>query len=275
MKLLILGGNGMAGHMLVDYFTRQGRFTVFYTTRNAYDPKGLVVDVTDMHAVGKLIEMVRPQVIINAVGVLNQFAAADIINAYHVNGLLPHMLRKKADEVSARLVHISTDCVFEGTKGGYKEDDPTDGTSVYALSKALGEVREEGHITIRTSIIGPEIRKDGIGLMHWFFRQRGVVPGYLNVRWNGVTTLELAKAVDYLLESPLSGLFHLVHPESVSKYDLLKLIGDIWKKRDMELIPVEEPVSDRTLVSTRQDLDYQVPDYHIMLEEMYAWTNHV
>lgn len=104
-------------------------------------------------------------------GVLNQFAERDKIGAYHVNGFLPHHLWRKAEDVQARLIHISTDCVFEGTRGGYTEEDAPDGTSVYAISKSLGEVQKPGHLTIRTSIIGPEIRSGGIGLMDWLWRR--------------------------------------------------------------------------------------------------------
>lgn len=272
MKLLILGGNGMAGHILVDYFRRQGRHSVFYTTRDHRDPHGLIMDAADCVAVEKLVEAVRPDVIVNAIGVLNQFAEQDKIAAYHINGFLPHRLARAADIAGARLIHISTDCVFSGTRGGYREDDEPDGTSVYALTKALGEVRAPGHVTIRTSIIGPEIRPGGIGLMLWFMNSKGTVSGYRRVLWNGVTTLELAKAVDALLDSPLSGLIHLAYPEPISKHDLLLLFREIWGRTDIAVVPSDEPVQDRTLIQTRSDWKYEVPHYREMLEELERWT---
>lgn len=118
MKLLILGGNGMAGHMLADYFRRQGKHHVFHTTRDKSDLGGLYVDANDIAGVEKLVDIVSPHCIINAMGVLNQFAERDKIGAYHVNGFLPHHLWRMAEAVHARLIHISTDCVFEGTRGG-------------------------------------------------------------------------------------------------------------------------------------------------------------
>jgi dTDP-4-dehydrorhamnose reductase len=273
MKLLVLGGNGMAGHMLVDYFRRQGKHNVFHTTRDKKDLSGLYVDADDIAGVEKLIDIVSPHCIINAMGVLNQFAERDKIGAYHVNGFLPHRLRRVADAVHARLIHISTDCVFEGTRGGYTEEDRPDGTSVYAITKSLGEVREPGHLTIRTSIIGPEIRSGGIGLMEWFLAQSGQVSGYSRVMWNGVTTLELAKAVDSLIDSSVSGLIHLAHPEPVSKYELLKHIRSAFDKRDVEIVPEDMYVQDRTLQSTRSDFIWPFPSYAVMLTELAEWLN--
>lgn len=271
MSILVFGGNGMAGHMLVQYFRQQEEHRVYYTTRDPGDPDGLLLDASNFGMMESIIQTVRPSVIINAVGVLNQFAEKDKVRAYEINGILPHRLRKAADLVGAKLVHISSDCVFSGTRGGYKERDRPNGTSVYAVTKALGEVVEGGHLTIRTSIIGPEIREGGIGLFQWFMQQKGEVTGYRQVMWNGVTTLELAKAIDVLMKQELSGLVHLACPQPVSKHDLLQLMQHIWDKKDVTIIPVDVPVQDRTLRSTRPDMKYVVPDYREMLEELHSW----
>ncbi|MDQ0194547.1 dTDP-4-dehydrorhamnose reductase family protein [Paenibacillus wynnii] len=275
MKLLIFGGNGMAGHMLVDFFTRQNGVEVFYTTRNSEDKKGLLLDAADDQLVEKTLELIRPDIIINAIGVLNHFADQDIINAYHINGFFPHKLRFAADHIGARLIHISTDCVFEGTRGGYNESDIPDGTSTYALTKKLGEIKAPGHLTIRTSIIGPEIRSSGIGLLNWFMSQQGTVTGYCRVLWNGVTTLELAKAVSVLMRSPLSGIVHLSHPKVLSKYELLLLFKEVWGLQEINVVACDTLVQDRTLLSTRRDMDYSVPDYSFMLKELEIWMNEV
>lgn len=271
MKLLIFGGNGMAGHMLVEFFKRRNNVEVFYTTRNPRDKKGLVLDALDDHLVENAIEIVRPDIIINAIGILNQFADQNIFNAYHINAFLPHKLRKAADRIGARLIHISTDCVFEGTRGGYRESDHPDGTSTYALTKALGEIDAPGHLTIRTSIIGPEIRLEGIGLLNWFMQQQGRVQGYRQVLWNGVTTLELARAISVLMLSPLSGILHLAHQKPVSKYELLLLLKDIWGLQEIDVVASDTPVQDRTLLSTRMDMDYTLPDYPLMMKELKIW----
>ena len=273
MRMLIFGGNGMAGHMMVDFFTRQKGIEVFYTTRNTQDKKGLLIDTADSLLLEKTLELIRPDIIINAIGVLNHFADQDIVNAYHINGLLPHKLRFFADRIGARLIHISTDCVFEGTRGGYKESDKPDGTSTYALTKMLGEVNDPRHLTIRTSIIGPEIRSGGIGLLSWFMSQKGTVTGYRRVLWNGVTTLELAKAINVIMRSPLSGIVHLASPRALNKYELLLLLKDVWGLESIDVVPRDRPVHDRTLLSTRLDMDYKVPDYLLMLKELELWMN--
>ncbi|WIV18537.1 SDR family oxidoreductase [Paenibacillus polygoni] len=272
MKLLIIGGQGMAGHMMVQYFKQQGKHTVFYTSRNKKDPNGLILDVNDIHSVDLLVKAVQPDVIINAVGILNQYAEKNIIQAYHVNGFLPHRLANLADQIGAKLIHISTDCVFKGDRsGGYTEEDLPDGDTIYAITKSLGEVRSPGHLTIRTSIIGPEVRKNGIGLMHWFFQQKGVVQGYAKARWNGVTTLMLAKVVDEYMTSKVSGLIHLAHPEPVSKYELLLLFKEIWDLKETVIVPNSTFVQDRTLAVTREDVNPLLPSYRDMLKELKEW----
>ncbi|ANS75574.1 NAD(P)-dependent oxidoreductase [Paenibacillus yonginensis] len=271
MKILIFGGNGMAGHMLVQYFRESTSHDVFYTTRDARDTAGIFLDVQDPGMAEQTIALVRPDVIINAVGVLNQFADRDVVGAYEINGLLPHRLRRAADRYGARLIHISTDCVFLGDKGSYTEHDQPDGVSKYAQTKALGEIKQGRHLTIRTSIIGPEIRSGGIGLMEWFMSQTGRIYGYQRVLWNGVTTLQLAKVIEQVLDRPLSGLIHLAHPEKVSKHDLLKLMQEIWDKQDVDILPERETVLDRTLVSTRSDAALDLPNYSTMLSELAKW----
>ncbi|WP_178021047.1 SDR family oxidoreductase [uncultured Paenibacillus sp.] len=271
MKLLILGGHGMAGHVLVRHFRESGEHQVFYTSRDPGDPGSLILDAGDIVAVDQAVQLVRPDVIINAVGVLNQFADHDKIMAYHINGFLPHRLRHLADKTGARLIHISTDCVFLGDRGGYREDDQPDGVTTYAVTKALGEVRDEGHLTIRTSIIGPEVRRQGIGLFQWFMSQEGKVSGYRRVKWNGVTTIQLARTIEWLLDRPVSGLIHLAHPEVVSKYEMLHLFREIWGKTDIEIEPDDGPAIDRTLVNTRQDAAVPLPPFRQMLEDMAEW----
>lgn len=270
MRLLVIGGHGMAGHMLVRTLRRTAGVDVVYTVR---DPRGaqgeIVLDASDLDAVSDVVERIRPDVIVNGAGILNQHAEDHPRDAYVVNGLLPHWLRHQADRIGGRLIHISSDCVFLGDKGGYRESDRPDGVSVYARTKALGEVHDPRHLTIRTSIIGPEIRGSGIGLLRWFLAQSGTVDGYENVLWNGVTTAELAKAVWYAIERPdVGGLVHLTAPRTVSKLELLQLFKAAFGKHDVVIRPAAEPVLDRTLVCERRDWAYAAPDYPQMLAEL-------
>lgn len=276
MKLLIIGANGMAGHLFVRYFQQAADGTeVIYTTRTGDMEGSLALDATDFDAVTALVRQVQPDVILNAVGVLNQDAESHPLTAYWVNGLLPHWLRHVGDKLGARVIHISSDCVFSGTRGRYTEDDVPDGTTVYARSKALGEQRHgEGgpHLTIRTSIIGPEIRQGGIGLLKWFLEQQGTVSGYARVYWNGVTTLELAKAAAYAISHPeIGGLVNLTAAQTVSKLDLLRLFRDAFEVNGITIEVDDRLFLDRTLVSTRSDWGYQAPGYVQMLLELAAW----
>jgi dTDP-4-dehydrorhamnose reductase len=169
------------------------------------------------------------------------------------------------------LIHISTDCVFSGNRGDYTENDQPESTTVYARSKALGEVTVNPHLTIRTSIIGPEIRKQGIGLLQWFLQQQGTVKGYSRVMWNGVTTLELAKAIHYAIEHPISGLLQMTAPQKISKYELLHLFQHAFDKHDVTIIPDEEICLDRTLINTRDDFTFEISAYPTMLKQLSDW----
>ncbi|SFS51099.1 SDR family oxidoreductase [Paenibacillus sp. BC26] len=278
MKLLIIGGSGMAGHVLIRYFAQlHPEMDVVYTTRAAEEgTNGLRLDASDSEAVAALVHAVQPDVIVNAVGVLNQDAEQHPLAAYQVNGFLPHWLRHLADHLDtpARVIHISSDCVFSGSRGGYTEQDVPDGTSVYGRSKALGEAPGSRHLTIRTSIIGPEIRPNGIGLLKWFLEQKGTVSGYARVWWNGVTTLELAKAVDYAIANPtIGGLVHLTAAETISKLTLLHLFQSTLQVSGIKIVPDDRLYLDRTLAATRSDWGYVAPSYVPMLEELANWMS--
>ncbi|KQX49173.1 MULTISPECIES: dTDP-4-dehydrorhamnose reductase family protein [unclassified Paenibacillus] len=272
MKLLIMGGHGMAGHMLVQYFRRCSDHSVYYTVRQSKDPYGLYVDVRDWDLTEKVLKAVSPDVVINCIGLLNEAAEKNPVEAYWLNGILPHRLKEAANGLGYKLIHISSDCVFTGNNGNHKEDDVPDGTSVYARSKALGEVTDSPHLTIRTSIIGPEIRENGIGLLQWFMKQEGEVAGYRQAIWNGITTLELAKCIQYILEEePLEGLLHVRAPEDISKYDLLMLFQQTFMKTNV-LIRADDKVKlNRTLLNTRRNFNYKVPGYEAMLKELRNW----
>lgn len=271
MRILILGGNGMAGHMLVQYFKKVSAYTVFFTSRDKKCVGSLYVDVFDSTMLEKIVEAVSPDIVINCIGILNEDAKQHELDAYQINGILPHQLKKITEKNNGKLIHISTDCVFSGKRGNYEEEDNLDGTSIYAKTKALGEVNSDHHLTIRTSIIGPEIRKNGIGLWQWFMQQKGVVQGYKNVIWNGVTTLELAKVIHHTIKHPIFGLYHLTAPEKISKLELLYLFKNMFNKDDVSVISNDIIQLDRTLKNTRTDLIYTVPGYKQMIQELADW----
>lgn len=272
MKVLILGGKGMAGHVMVEYFKQASGYDVFYTHRNQNLEDGIFLNVIDFDAVRNLINEKKPDVLINCIGILNEHATQNTFEAIKVNSLLPHILQYEMTKIGGKLIHISTDCVFEGDKGNYSESATPDGKSMYAITKAIGEVITSPHLTVRTSIIGPEL-KEGIGLFQWFMNQTGTVNGYVNVFWNGVTTLELARAVHHFINNGVSGLYHLTAPEIISKYGLLKKIQRTFNRTDLTLVPYDEVYCDRTLLNTREDVRYPVGDYDVMLQELRDWID--
>ena len=271
MRILILGGDGMAGHMAVDYFKNKPGFEVCHTTRRSPGKDAILCDALDFDYIASILSDWEPDFVVNAIGILNQGVDSNLSEGITLNSLLPHFLARELDKYGGKLIHISTDCVFSGIKGHYTEDCEADGLSLYAKTKALGELNEANHLTIRTSIIGPEKKHDGIGLLQWFLKQKGTISGYTNVWWNGVTTLELAKFMHYAIDHGLDGLCHLHAPEKINKFELLKLFQDYFLKDDVNIIPDGAIVSDKTLISTRNDITYTVPSYQTMMRELCEW----
>lgn len=275
MKILVLGGKGMAGHVIVKYLKDQRKSDqILYTSRDSLDHEGFYLDVLNQSELEVLIDKTEPDLVINAIGVLNEDAEKNEQKAFQINALLPHQLATLMNRRGGRVIHISTDCVFSGKKGSYTESDAPDGDSVYARTKAIGEITQAPHLTIRTSIIGPELKGDGIGLFLWFMSQHGEVSGYERVYWNGVTTLELAKVINKLIDEQVEGLIHLHSKNRISKYDLLKLMKETFEKKDVTIIPSNPFFLDRTILNTRQDFQYKVPSYREMLIELNKWMNH-
>ena len=272
-KVLIIGSKGMAGHMIKEYFTQKG-YDVYGTFREKeeknLEANEFYLDAFDKEKLEEILKKVKPDFVINCIGILNQFAENNPDIAIYVNGYFPHYLDRLSEKYGYKLIHITTDCVFSGKKGNYTEDDFRDADSYYGRSKAIGEVNNNRTLTFRTSIIGPDINKDGIGLFNWFMKQEGKIKGYSNVFWSGVTTLELAKAIEASFSQNISGLIHLVNNEKISKYDLLKLFSKYMNK-DIEIEKYEDYFSDKSLIRTKKEFNYKVPKYEKMIEELSGW----
>lgn len=272
---MILGSSGMAGHVLTQMLRGQpDQYEVLDISRSsgAIHP-AYIFDVTDFDRLKKFIEEKQPSVIINCIGLLNQVAEDHPDQAILVNTYLPHFLEAVTKGSSVKVIHISTDCVFSGKRGGYKETDFKDGIGFYAQTKALGELINSKDLTIRTSIVGPEL-KNGMGLFNWFAQQKETIKGYTGAFWTGVTTIELAKAIIAAIEQQIVGLFQLVYTEKITKFDLLKLF-DKQFNAGLDIIPYDGYHVDKSLVNTRTDFNYKVPSYEVMISEMCEWMgNH-
>lgn len=273
IRVLVLGARGMAGHMISSYLNEAGREVVPAARGVESIPGFVCLDVLDDAGLSDLVTGGRFDVIVNCVGALVAQSAGSPEMAVRLNALLPRRLEGLTAKLDTRVIHLSTDCVFSGHTGPYVESALRDGDTTYDRAKALGELDNSKDLTLRMSIIGPEVRSTGTGLMHWFLKQSGLVGGYTRAIWNGITTLELAKAIDRIIDSELSGIYHLVPPYSISKHDLLVLIAEIFGRRDLEVRPDHSIVIDKTLIDTRGTSPYRVgrTGYEGMLQELREW----
>ncbi len=278
MRVLIFGGDGMLGHQLLRHLSSRHEVRVtlhrpigeysgaLFSAANAMGG----VDVRDVDAIRRAMAECRPEAVINAAGVVKQRndAAADA-SSHEINAAFPHRLAEFCRESGAYLVHFSTDCVFSGRKGGYTEADVPDPVDSYGRSKLQGEVTGPGCITLRTSMIGPELSRRS-GLLEWFLAQKGKAPGYRRAVFSGLTTPEQARVVERILgQNPTkSGLYHL-SGEAINKYELLRLVA-----RHFSLATSVEPddalTIDRSLDSTRfrADFGYRPPSWDEMIAEL-------
>ncbi len=271
-KVLIIGSKGMAGHMLYHYFKENTNFELIDIARgNTSHTPSYQLDISDFNSLVEILTNERPNVVINCIGILNKDAEDHPDKAILMNSYFPHFLAKNGTKLDYKLIHISTDCVFNGKKGSYNENSIKDGEGFYAQTKALGEVLYGNHLTFRTSIIGPELNANGIGLFHWVMQQMGEIKGYSAAYWTGVTTLELAKAIVVAIEQNIQGLHHLVNGEKINKYDLTSLFKEIFALKHIQITPYDLYKIDKSLVKSKFDFEYQVPSYYDMVAQMKEW----
>ena len=261
MKILVIGSTGMLGNAMIRVLSENTDWQVFGTARSDSSKRlfrpdiasriifGL--DVENYDSLTKTISQIRPNVVINCVGLVKQLASAEEpLQAIPVNALLPHRMAQLCELIGSRLVHISTDCVFSGAKGMYTEADSPDAKDLYGRSKFLGEVDYPHAVTLRTSIIGHEL--DGArSLIGWFLSQTGCVKGYKRAIFSGLPTVEIARVLrDHVIPYPeLHGVYH-VSAEPISKFDLLSLVAQSYEKI-IDITADDQTVIDRSLDSTR------------------------
>ncbi|MCZ8170600.1 MAG: SDR family oxidoreductase [Brevundimonas sp.] len=280
MRILILGVSGMLGSTTYRLLSQNRSLQVWGTERGNLARQHLSdltgdrirsgVDVEDWGGFERVLDDVRPDAIINCVGVVKQLASAkDPLVTVPINTLLPHRLFKSGSERGFRLVHVSTDCVFMGKKGGYTEQDVPDARDLYGLSKYLGEVDEPGAVTLRTSIIGHELATSH-SLLCWFLSQRQQVRGFTNAVFSGLPTVELARVIsDFVLPNPdLHGLYH-VSADAISKFNLLNLFAAEYG-HNVSIEPDDTLAIDRSLNSARfyAATGYQAPNWPDLVARM-------
>lgn len=271
IKFLIFGSEGMAGDTIATYLIEQGHSVTGFSRNSSKKIQSINGDVTNKALVEKVIKEGNYDTIINCIGMLNQFAEENHEMAVYLNSYFPHLLVSLTKSTNTQIIQMSTDCVFSGKKGGYTEMDFPDGETFYDRTKALGEINDDKNLTLRNSIVGPDIKENGIGLFNWFMKQEGTIKGYTNAMWTGLTTLELAKIMEKAAIKKSSGLINMVHKESISKHNLLRLFNKYLHNNSLTIEPFAGFVTDKSLVRTNFNLEYEVPDYETMISEMADW----
>jgi len=281
LRILVLGGDGMLGHALMNHLrdnhevvcTLRQDFQIYdcyelFTPKNAYAG----IDVRNIDSVAGVFSDFRPDALLNCTGIVKQRAEAQqSIPSLEINSLLPHKLAELCKATGVRLVHFSTDCVFSGNRGNYREGDFSDANDLYGRTKFLGEVGYGNSLTLRTSIIGRELARKA-GLLEWFLAQTEQVRGFTNAIYSGFTTLEMSRIVEFLLvKHPAASGLYQVSSEPISKYDLLVLLGRELG-HDIEIVPDGDIYCDRSLDSTRfrREFNYAPPSWEAMVKELGA-----
>lgn len=270
-KILVLGCKGMAGHLVKNYLENTQSYDVWGIARGVLADKIINLDLSSTKKLEIVLDRGNFDVVINCIGLLNKTAEENPELAIWFNSYLPHLLASYGEKYNFKLIHLSTDCVFSGKEGPYKEDSFKNGIGFYAQSKALGEVVNSKDLTFRTSIIGPELKPNGIGLFHWFMNQASIISGFTEVFWTGVTTIELAKAINESIVQELTGLYHLTNNTIISKYDLLINLNRVFRRNEVKINPNSDYKSNKSIINSRKDFDYNVPTYAIMIKEMKEW----
>lgn len=291
LKVLVLGGDGMLGHQLVrtlsPYFEVKATLrsqAAVPEARNLFTGGNAVfgVDVQSRQPLKDVIRRFLPHVVINAIGIVKQrHEAIEAVPCISINALFPHRLQQMVESIGARIIHISTDCVFSGRKGCYAEKDVADANDLYGRSKLLGELTSGNALTLRTSMIGRELKRKK-SLLEWFLNQKGRIPGYIEAIFSGLTTLELSRLIGRLIvdHPEAKGLYHVSGP-TISKYDLLCLVRDTLHL-DIEIVPDRTVKIDRSLdAKVFQDtFNYTPPTWESMIEELtlstddpYGWVH--
>ncbi|WP_071882480.1 dTDP-4-dehydrorhamnose reductase family protein [Pelosinus fermentans] len=281
-KVLILGGSGMLGHALFRFLSEAVNLDVYTTVRSAHElsrwlPPDMMkkvrsnVDVQQIESLVNVFAEVKPDILVNCIGIIKQVPEAkDPLTTITVNALLPHRIALLCGATGTRMIHISTDCVFNGEKGVYTEQDVSNADDLYGRTKYLGEVTYPHCITLRTSIIGHEL-KGKYGLVEWFLSQKEKVRGFRKVLYSGFPTIELSRIIrDYIIPRPeLTGLYHL-SANPISKYELLKLISVQYEKK-ITIEPEDSIRLDRSLDSSTflSLTGYNPPTWPELVRDMY------
>lgn len=275
MKFFVCGCNGMAGHTISLYLQEQGHDVYGFDLKESKYINSFACNAFNTETLTRVIREGNYDTVINCIGVLNQYAERNKALASFLNSYFPHFLADVTKDLDTQVIHMSTDCVFSGKKGSYTETDFPDGDTFYDRSKALGELNDEKNITLRNSIVGPDINPNGIGLLNWFMHQEGEINGYTKAMWTGQTTLQLAKTMEIAASERAHGLVNTVPDYAISKYELCSLFNHYLRGDALIVHPIDGINADKSLKRTNFQFTYTIPDYDQMVKELAEWIfNH-
>ena len=285
MRVLVLGATGMLGHTVYRFLnSTNNKIKCYGTIRNKKDKKffnhhlsqnlRIFDDFNNLNKLEKFIRKINPEIILNCIGLIKQRDNSENqLEAVFVNSLLPHQISKVCNDIGIRFIHFSTDCVFSGSKGNYKESDLPDARDIYGLSKFMGEINNKNNLTIRTSIIGHEL-KNSLGLLEWFLGEKREIIGYSKAIFSGLTTLEVSRfLLDHIFKNnKIYGVYHLAS-EPITKLKLLKIINNVYKSKK-NIISSSSLKIDRSLDGSKliELTKYKVPNWEEMIKDLYRWN---
>jgi dTDP-4-dehydrorhamnose reductase len=271
IKFLVMGATGMAGHTISLYLQEQDHDVTAFSTKLFPYCKNINGDAMDKDFVISMLQEGDFDVVINCIGILNQACDREPSQSVYLNSYLPHLIADTLRNIKTKLIHMSTDCVFSGKLGSYNEHSVRDGETFYDRTKALGEVKDDKNLTFRNSIVGPDMKENGIGLFNWFMKRNGTINGYTKAIWTGVTTLTLARAMERATTENLTGIYNLVNNKRISKFDLLGLFNKYMRDERITILPSDVINLNKSLVNNRKDFSFEVPSYEQMVIEMKEW----
>lgn len=272
MKIMVLGASGMLGHIMTKYLEENGHDVIGVSRSGSFGALPVAINLENWPSLQKEIANYRPEWVINAAGLLNDEVDKNLSSAILINSFLPQKLAEAGPELGFRLITIGSDCVFQGDRGAYSIQDNPDAQSAYGKTKHVGEVNNEYDLTIRTSIIGPEIDPKGRGLLLWFMSQAEQADGWTAAHWTGVTTLELAKIIEKIVSGNIHevGLWQCVPSQPITKFELLGLMNATFRQGDIVVNSVPGVPHDRSLINDRPNA-WNVPVYPEMMSELKNW----
>ena len=279
--ILVLGTSGMLGSTIFRYLSKYPSFYLHGVSRSKFNKipktfnKNITVKDLNKNNIAKIIQKIKPEFIVNCVGIINhKININNVKETIYLNSMLPHILADECIRRNVTLIHFSTDCVFNGTKGNYKESDYSDCYDFYGKTKFIGEPHNGKTIVIRTSIIGHELNSK-FGLLEWFLNQKKSVKGFKNFFFSGFPTVEIAEILyNYILKKKTikSGLYHL-GSKKISKFNLLRIIKKVYNKKDIVVNPCYKPIVNKTLNSEcfKQITNYKCPPWKDLIKKMYKF----